>query len=231
MVRSVAIFFCLLSGLQGLPQDRGRALRFVPFVNAGPLQLDEPLFLPDGTPATITQLRFYVSQIRFFDQGHIAFFDSSCYLVDAGEPKSLLIQADLPRSTHADSISFLLGIDSLNNVSGAFGGDLDPTKGMYWTWNSGYINWKLEGTSTKCTTVKNEFQFHLGGYLPPYFNAQQVGLKVKDEGVFTVEVDVSKFFAQALLGGRCSVMSPGKDAVELAKLAASVFSIPSRGEE
>ena len=231
MVRSVAILFCLLCGIRALPQDSGRVLRFVPLVNEGPLQLDEPLSLADGTPVTITQLRFYVSHVRFFSKDHTSFIDSSCHLVDASVPKSLLIQSDIPHSTHVDSISFLLGIDSLTNVSGAFGGDLDPTTGMYWAWNSGYINWKLEGTCAKCSTTKNEFQFHLGGYLPPYFNAHPVGFKVKDEGVIAIEVDVSKFLAQAKLGERCTVMSPGKDAVALAKLAASVFSIPHRSEE
>lgn len=67
--------------------------------------------------------------------------------------------------------------------------------------------------------------------MAPYFNAQQIGLKVKGEEVITIEVDVSKFLAQAKLGERCTVMSPGKDAVALAKLAASVFSIPHRSEE
>jgi len=200
-------------------------------VNAAPLELDQPLLQDDGTPVTITQLRFYVSHVRFFSQDRTAFMDSSCHMVNAGDPTSLMIRSDLPRRAHVDSISFLMGIDSLTNVSGAFGGDLDPTTGMYWAWNSGYINWKLEGTCAKCNTTKNEFQFHLGGYLPPYFNAQEVGFKVKDEGVITIEVDISKFFAQAKLGEHCTVMSPGKDAVELTKLAASVFSIPHRSEE
>jgi len=214
-----------------MPQDSGRALHFVPLLNATPLQLDVPLLLADGTPLIITQLRFYVSQIRFFDKDHVAFIDSVSHLVDASAPNSVLIKADFPKTIHVDSISFLLGIDSLTNVSGAFGGDLDPTTGMYWTWNSGYINWKLEGTCANCNTTKNEFQFHLGGYMAPYFNAQQIGLKVKGEEVITIEVDVSKFLAQAKLGERCTVMSPGKDAVALAKLAASVFSIPHRSEE
>lgn len=230
MLRSALILFCLLFGLRAMPQDSGRALRFVPLLNADPLHLDVPLLLDDSETVTITQLRFYVSDVRYFSEDVIE-NDSSCYLVDASDQNSLLIPLNNSHSTLVDSISFLLGIDSLTNVSGAFGGDLDPTKGMYWAWNSGYINWKLEGTCAKCCTLKNEFQFHLGGYLPPYFNAQPVGLCVKNEGVITIEVDVSKFFVQAKLGEHCTVMSPGKDAVELARIAASAFSIPQKRED
>lgn len=68
---------------------------------------------------------------------------------------------------HARSIS--LGIDSTMNVSGAMGGALDPSLGMYWTWQSGYINAKLEGTVWNDGQPET-FQYHLGGYSHP-FNA------------------------------------------------------------
>jgi hypothetical protein len=48
---------------------------------------------------------------------------------------------DLPTYLKYDQIQFQLGIDSLTNVSGAMGGDLDPTKGMYWTWQRVDENW------------------------------------------------------------------------------------------
>lgn len=231
MVRSVLIFIGLVCGLEVVPQDSERGLRFVLTQNAVPLELDEPIVLADGTPLTITRFRFYVSHVCSFSQGRIAFIDSSCHLVDASDPKSLFVRTDHTGSAPVDSIAFLLGIDSLTNVSGAFGGDLDPTKGMYWTWNSGYINWKLEGTCVSCSAVKKEFQFHLGGYMPPYASAQEVGFGVKGEDVITIGVDVSEFLSNAKLGERCTVMSPGNDAVEMARLAASVFSIPQRDED
>ncbi|MBK7385090.1 MAG: hypothetical protein IPI81_17420 [Flavobacteriales bacterium] len=146
-------------------------------------------------------------------------------MIDAEIPSSLEVALMVPQGIHVDSISFLLGIDSLTNVSGAFGGDLDPTKGMYWAWNSGYINWKLEGTCTKCETLKNQFEFHLGGYLPPYFNAQRIGFAVPAQGPIAIDVDVAAFLERAKPGERCAIMSPSKEAVELARVAASVFSI------
>ena len=72
-------------------------------------------------------------------------------------PSSLALQ--IPSNIPFSKLKFQLGIDSLTNVSGAMGGDLDPTKGMYWTWQSGYINMKIEGKSNSCKTRKNQFQF------------------------------------------------------------------------
>lgn len=223
MLRVAMILFACSLASQVLPQDGGRSLQFVPRMDSGALQLDEMVMLADGTKVTVTQLRFYASQIRFFRRGRMCFVDSASHLIDASEPKSLEIQSGLLRNVQVDSISFLLGIDSLTNVSGAFGGDLDPTKGMYWAWNSGYINWKLEGTCAKCGTAKSGFEFHLGGYLPPFFNAQRIGLPVRTKGTIEITVDVAAFLEQAKLGEHCTIMSPSMAAVELARVAASVF--------
>lgn len=40
-------------------------------------------------------------------------------------------------------------------------GDLDPLNGMYWAWNSGYINMKIEGITPKCQDATIYFNFIL----------------------------------------------------------------------
>lgn len=87
-----------------------------------------------------------------------------------------------------------LGIDSLTNVSGAMGGVLDPSLGMYWTWQSGYINAKLEGVFWK-DGLGSEFQFHLGGYAHPFNSYREISLTtlsnsiVLDLALFSEKVD------------------------------------------
>jgi len=218
--------------LQGAAQSGTTTMhvRFTPTFNNGPLQLHHAERLADGTPVSVDRLRFYVSHIALHSQDRTSFIDTACHLIDAEAPSALEVSLTVPRGIHVDSISFLLGIDSLTNVSGAFGGDLDPTKGMYWAWNSGYINWKLEGACAKCNTTKNAFEFHLGGYLPPFFNAQRIGFAVPSKGAIVINVDVAVFLEQAKLGERCAIMSPGKNAVELTRLAASVFNTLGRDQ-
>jgi hypothetical protein len=44
---------------------------------------------------------------------------------------------------------------------------------MYWSWNSGYIFFKMEGTSPVSTQNGNIFQYHIGlfgGYTAPTIN-------------------------------------------------------------
>lgn len=118
-----------------------------------------------------------------------------------------------------------MGIDSLTNVSGALGGDLDPTKGMYWTWQSGYINFKLEGKSQYCNTRNNEFQFHLGGYLQPFYCLQSLKMKVNNSQEINIVLDVKKIIDAIDLKSLNHVMSPGKDAMTLSIIAANSFTI------
>lgn len=63
-----------------------------------------------------------------------------------------------------DSITFLIGVDSLHNVSGAQTGALDPVNDMFWTWNSGYVMAKLEGNSSSSPQMNQKFEYHIGGY-------------------------------------------------------------------
>jgi hypothetical protein len=67
-------------------------------------------------------------------------------LIDFDENDSNALCLEIPDDIEFDAIQFNLGLDSLTNVSGALGGDLDPTKGMYWTWQNGYVNFKLQGS-------------------------------------------------------------------------------------
>lgn len=142
--------------------------------------------------------------------------------------ESLTIPLYCPDNVDFDAIQFLLGIDSITNVSGAYGGDLDPTKGMYWAWNSGYINFKLEGKDTRCPTRNNQFQFHLGGYLPPFSAAQEIRLNVKKSKKIDILVELSTFFTDVDLSKLHTVMSPSAKAKKLSVIAASMFSIDDK---
>jgi hypothetical protein len=129
---------------------------------------------------------------------------------------------NIPQGLRFNSIKFNLGIDSVTNVSGAMGGDLDPTRGMYWTWQSGYINFKLAGASNLCSTRKNQFQFHLGGYLSPYAALQTVTLNASGSAI-TVYFDVEKLLEGINLARQNEIMSPGEESIVISKLAAQAF--------
>ena len=114
------------------------------------------------------------------DTGTVTFINTSVnassYAWDFGdESTSTLIN---PVNVYADGTYTIVLVAS--NVAGAIGGTLDPINGMYWAWNSGYVNFKIEGTSTLSNARKNAFKFHLGGYQHPYNSYRAVLIKIDD---------------------------------------------------
>jgi hypothetical protein len=177
----------------------------------------------------LTELKFYVSKIQLLKKGQPVLEEkNSFHLVDAAAVESLAFTMDNPNSVSFDELRFNLGIDSITNVSGAMRGHLDPTKGMYWTWQSGYINFKLEGTSTLCNTRKNEFTFHLGGYLPPHNCLQTFHFAITNSGVINLKLDVQKVLKQIDLAVTNHIMSPTAEAVSLSKIVANSFSVSEK---
>ena len=146
------------------------------------------------------------------------------HLIDLFESGSRTINLMVPINIQFNHIKFQLGIDSVTNVSGALGGDLDPTKGMYWTWQNGYINFKLEGTSNLCPTRNHEFQFHLGGYQFPANALQTVLINAIPAEKINIQFDLKKFLEQVNLQVENQVMSPGINAVLLSRKATLAFS-------
>ncbi len=163
----------------------------------------------------IDMLRFYIGSLELLQGGQVVHrLRRNYFLVDADKPASLHI--DLPAGLHYDSIRFGLGVDSLTSVSGVFPDDLDPVNGMYWTWQSGYINFKMEGSSAKLSTVNGRFQFHVGGYLPPYDTYRILQLPSGKNGVAVVQVDLGALIDRINLSKNPVLMTPGKKAVEFA---------------
>jgi len=171
-------------------------------------------------------LKFYISNLRFnLNNGKTFIEKNSWHLIEMEDRNSLHVSVPDSLNDSIRNISFNLGIDSTTNVSGALGGDLDPTQGMYWTWQNGYINFKLEGKSTLCKTRNNEFQFHIGGYMNPFNTLQKIELPINKVGSYTIVFDLEQLMDKIDLSILNHVMSPQLDAVEISKKIVTAFSI------
>ncbi len=174
----------------------------------------------------LTELKFYISEIKFLKNKKVIVEEkNSFHLIDASKLPSQKIEIVSPKLKNVDELVFYLGIDSLTNVSGAMGGDLDPTKGMYWTWQSGYINFKLEGKSKLCKTRNNEFQFHLGGYTQPYYCLEKISIPTYNASTINIQLDVKKIMEQLNLSQQNKIMSPSKEAVILSEKIVTCFNL------
>jgi len=138
------------------------------------------------------------------------------FLVDLSKPKSLVISLDT--QVDFEEIAFSVGVDSLLSEDGAHGGDLDPMYGMYWAWQSGYINVKLEGTSPSCPTRKNQFQYHIGGFLAPNNALRRIRVRMNSSEQMIVDWPIDALLQSIDISTTQNVMSPGAKAMEVADL-------------
>jgi hypothetical protein len=172
----------------------------------------------------ISEFRFYISKVSFWKSNmQIWKEEESYHLIDLLDDSSNKIKLEIPDEMVFDKVEFYLGIDSLTNVSGAMGGDLDPTRGMYWTWQNGYINAKIEGTSNLCKSRKNEFQFHLGGYMPPFQCVQKIEMNIDRYEHIQIGINVETMIEAFDLSKQTKIMSPSLNAVEVSEKLAKCF--------
>ena len=174
-------------------------------------------FLDKGDSIKIEVFKFYLSDVQLLQGDKI---------VGKGTKKHILIDAENSTSCQVgfestasfNKIQFAIGVDSTTNVSGVFGGDLDPTNGMYWSWQSGYINFKLEGVTSKCPARKNRFVYHLGGYQSPNNSLQTVVLPVTTNDSIHIDIALEQLLEQIDWEENYHIMSPGQRAIEMSKL-------------
>ncbi len=116
-----------------------------------------------GESYTIRKFKYYVSNI-VLSNGSISDAEKESYhLVDQASTASLSFNI-FPKVNTYTTISFVLGVDSLRNVSGAQSGALDPLNDMFWTWSTGYIMAKMEGNSPVSSQPNNRVEYHMGGF-------------------------------------------------------------------
>lgn len=177
-----------------------------------------------GSEVQVGVIRFYISAVELYSKGKRVWQEQSSYhLIDFSDPATMQHRLEVPEGTHFDKIRFNLGIDSVTNVSGAMGGDLDPAKGMYWAWQSGYINFKMEGNFLSSSGSKQAFQFHLGGYAFPFASLQTIELAVPAGGSVKVGFDAARFMEGVNINEVHNIMSPGANAVKLSAAASGAF--------
>lgn len=66
-------------------------------------------------------------------------------LVSHKDPASMKFKLAGVPAGHYTAIKMTLGVDSVANTSGLQEGALDPAWGMFWTWNTGYIFFRISG--------------------------------------------------------------------------------------
>jgi len=115
-----------------------------------------------GNTYSVDMLKYYVSNFRLVKADGTEQPFTNYELIDASKPETLSFSLDSVINGEFTSLKFMLGIDSSRNHTGAQDGDLDPVHGMIWTWSTGYIFFKHEGSFRDSTGATRQLAFHLG---------------------------------------------------------------------
>ena len=232
--KTIFLFFTLfLLGVKSFSFNKDSLLiQFKPVFHDKELVLNtQSYFNKAGDTISISKFRFYASSVTvLYLDGSIFSEKNSYHLLDASESSTLFLNVHANTAKQISSVSFNIGVDSLTSVSGALDGDLDPAKGMYWAWNSGYINAKLEGNVVS-KTGNREIEFHIGGYMKPYYAIREVKLKLSQYESFfikehlTIIADVSAWFENTDLKTQSRIVTPGAEAMKMADNYINMFRI------
>jgi hypothetical protein len=209
-----------------IAQSARHTLLFQPVYNNLPVNFNNTYFrLSTGDSIRFDLLKFYISSVELLNKNVSVWKEEKSYhLINATDKSRLQLVLDLPAGLSYDTLRFYLGIDSLTSMNGISGGDLDPVNGMYWTWQNGYINLKLEGTSNLFNARKHEFHFHLGGYRYPYNCIKEVNLAVAPGRLTEIFMDLEKIVDVKDLTSGLDIMEPSDAAVVLSGKVARSFS-------
>lgn len=225
--------------------DHNLVLRFKPVVQYDSVELkfDTVTYQNFFNEAfTVKAFKFYIHAIELINTDSAKIFhvgDQKYFLVDFADTNAAILKLGVKPYKY-NRIAFTIGVDSALNVSGAQTGALDPAKGMFWDWNSGYIMAKLEGTSPVSTAPAKTFMYHIGGYtkaesvikkvtlLFPF--GEEVDMKPMKTTGITVTADAYDWFNSPhdiRISANPAVMGPGTLAQQIAENYAKMFTVVS----
>ncbi len=208
-----------------------------------PLRLDGTLYkTAAGDEYSLDHVRYYLSNFRlrrtdgtWFVNPQSAESSQGYFLVDAALKESQTFPIGLVPPGEYSGIEFLIGIDPVRNGAGAQNGELDPARGMFWTWNTGYIFFKLEGHSPQSSSKKHELTYHLGGtgptsgarlvFLP--LGKESIKVNAKTRAQIHLSADIAQVFEgvnRIRISELSEAMSP-QAGVPIADNVAGLFSV------
>ncbi|MDF7817727.1 hypothetical protein P1X15_08970 [Runella sp. MFBS21] len=197
-------------------------LSFVPRVGTQTLEVGTGKYKNAvGEEFTVTSFNYFISNISLKKADGTTFTipqDSSYFLIKATNLASQKVTLrGIPTGDYTE-LRFVIGVDSLRSTMDISRrkGVLDPGDathdgdGMYWSWNSGYIFMKLEGTSPSVTpdaAGNQKFRYHIGGFggynAKTFNNIRPVALSLgstaakvgpTQQPTIEIEADIAKVF-------------------------------------
>lgn len=125
------------------------------------IQSDVSYTRSNGETFQIDLLKYYISHCVLVNNAGDSVSLNGHSLIDPINGKNTF-SASVVDIGNYNRMRFLFGVDELHNHSGNQEGDLDPVNGMIWTWSTGYIFYKHEGTFIDTSGNSMPLLYHFG---------------------------------------------------------------------
>lgn len=147
---------------------RTLTINFEAQVGGEPLEFESKKYLTPGNQSmNFERVKIYLSNVELIDNStNEVFYEENSYHLlsfDAEQGMATFEVGNVPFSFSVDEIRFGIGVDAEANKSIDQVGDLDPTNGMAWDWNTGYKFLLLEGRFfPEGDVLGEEIKMHIG---------------------------------------------------------------------
>jgi len=162
------------------------------------------------------KLKFYISDVQLYGNGAVLTGKRErAYLIDLSNQESSRITLPTSAEQMPQRIQFMFGLDSAINCSGDVNAALDPVKGMYWSWQSGYIHFSTEWKNENYVHKGKTASLHLGGYRKGVECLQRIELRGNGSSEVHVYIELDELVTQIESSSMFTIMSPGTDAKKI----------------
>ncbi len=199
--------FCFLLGQKS-------ALHIKPIFCDDSLAFGKKYYLKQTDDSIIIHtLKIYISDVYLIDNHKKTAIKPKHFLINSDDINTFSIPLSDKKSNYTQ-LSLLMGTDEKTNISGNMKDALDPIHGMYWVWQSGYINIKIEGFSKN---LNEDFTYHLGGYQAPFATSKNITTEITGK-IPSMKINISDFLLSVEYMKNPTLMLPGKNAVTFSDL-------------
>ncbi len=237
ILHSIFFIAVLVAAMSFNAPDNGKLiLQFENYVGDKPLIMDTVFYKNSfGQSYTVSMFKYYVGNFHLKNSNGQEFISKGYFLLNQEDKNSMKIIIDSIPQGEYSATSFTLGVDSIDNCSGAQSGALDPINGMFWAWNTGYVFLKMEGKSPASKSTAKQLEFHIGGYKEPNnciriihlkLN-QSIQVKEKKTNIVRIKADVSHLFsgANSIDFSKLSSVTDYRNAKAIADNYSTLFSV------
>ena len=181
-VSAAAILFTAFTPGQK-PKPGTITIRFINTIDGEKIFLTDRQYINSfNEQFSVEKLKYYVSNVSLQSAKNKSIAEKNSY--------HLIVEPEVGADTTGNqfsfavkpssyqSVSFMIGVDSSKNVSGAQTGALDPLNGMFWEWNTGYIMFKMEGQSPKASMANKKYEYHIGGFSGVHNTLRMINLSL-----------------------------------------------------